>query len=214
MFFGILCVNRCIWQSSGGCEGLAYISFSVFVPYVASILSGIECWVISVLILLRNCILIHSLQKEDLFKDADKNGDGAVSIDELAALLAFHQEKYEKFILGNIDIQWDPVLVSWFNLHIFLRYGLIHERWFFPSVLWFYVLVFCKCLELYIFVVTNCEIILEVLLMVMLDQIFYAYVELMPYIVSPTQKWKYNKYIIADIHETCELRPLIRIRNY
>ncbi|XP_057550210.1 phosphatidylserine decarboxylase proenzyme 2-like isoform X1 [Amaranthus tricolor] len=36
---------------------------------------------------------VAAAKKEDLFKDADKNGDGAVSIDELAALLAFHQEK-------------------------------------------------------------------------------------------------------------------------
>ncbi|KAL2942849.1 Phosphatidylserine decarboxylase proenzyme 2 [Bienertia sinuspersici] len=32
-------------------------------------------------------------KKEELFKDADKNGDGVVSIEELASLLAIHQEK-------------------------------------------------------------------------------------------------------------------------
>jgi len=33
------------------------------------------------------------LQKEELFKAADENGDGVVSMDELASLLARHQEK-------------------------------------------------------------------------------------------------------------------------
>ncbi|CAA6660367.1 unnamed protein product [Spirodela intermedia] len=32
-------------------------------------------------------------KKEELFREADKNGDGAVSVDELAILLAGHQEK-------------------------------------------------------------------------------------------------------------------------
>ncbi|XP_078433791.1 phosphatidylserine decarboxylase proenzyme 2-like [Wolffia australiana] len=32
-------------------------------------------------------------KKEELFKEADKNGDGAVSVDELAILLTTHQEK-------------------------------------------------------------------------------------------------------------------------
>uniref|UniRef100_A0A803KWI7 EF-hand domain-containing protein n=1 Tax=Chenopodium quinoa TaxID=63459 RepID=A0A803KWI7_CHEQI len=32
-------------------------------------------------------------KKDELFKDADKNGDGVVSIDELASLLSYHQEK-------------------------------------------------------------------------------------------------------------------------
>jgi len=33
------------------------------------------------------------LQKEELFQAADANGDGVVSMDELAALLAVQQEK-------------------------------------------------------------------------------------------------------------------------
>lgn len=33
------------------------------------------------------------LQKEELFKAADENGDGVVSMDELAMLLAVQQEK-------------------------------------------------------------------------------------------------------------------------
>lgn len=33
-------------------------------------------------------------QKEELFKAADENGDGVVSMDELATLLAMQQEKY------------------------------------------------------------------------------------------------------------------------
>lgn len=33
------------------------------------------------------------LQKEELFRTADKNGDDVVSLDELAALLAVYQEK-------------------------------------------------------------------------------------------------------------------------
>ncbi|KAK7328205.1 hypothetical protein VNO77_22307 [Canavalia gladiata] len=36
---------------------------------------------------------VATTKKEELFKAADKNGDDAVSMDELAALLAFHQEK-------------------------------------------------------------------------------------------------------------------------
>ncbi|KAI4375553.1 hypothetical protein MLD38_013409 [Melastoma candidum] len=36
---------------------------------------------------------LASKKKEELFKAADKNGDGVVSIDELASLLAAHQEK-------------------------------------------------------------------------------------------------------------------------
>ncbi|KAI4299054.1 hypothetical protein L6164_032550 [Bauhinia variegata] len=36
---------------------------------------------------------VATSKKEELFKVADKNGDGVVSMDELAALLAFHQEK-------------------------------------------------------------------------------------------------------------------------
>ncbi|XP_027362774.1 phosphatidylserine decarboxylase proenzyme 2-like isoform X2 [Abrus precatorius] len=36
---------------------------------------------------------VATSKKEELFKAADKNGDGVVSMDELAALLAFHQEK-------------------------------------------------------------------------------------------------------------------------
>lgn len=32
-------------------------------------------------------------QKEELFRAADLNGDGVVTIDELAALLALQQEK-------------------------------------------------------------------------------------------------------------------------
>ncbi|XP_061364566.1 phosphatidylserine decarboxylase proenzyme 2-like isoform X2 [Gastrolobium bilobum] len=36
---------------------------------------------------------VATSKKEELFKAADKNGDGVVSMDELAALLAFQQEK-------------------------------------------------------------------------------------------------------------------------
>lgn len=38
-----------------------------------------------------NQVAVH--KKEELFKDADKNGDGVVSIDELASLISLHQEK-------------------------------------------------------------------------------------------------------------------------
>lgn len=45
-------------------------------------------------------LLVSSLlifcQKEELFKTADENGDGVVSMYELATLLAVHQEKYVK----------------------------------------------------------------------------------------------------------------------
>lgn len=42
-------------------------------------------------------------QKEELFKAADENGDGVVSMDELAMLLAVQQEKYalKIYILEN-----------------------------------------------------------------------------------------------------------------
>ena len=36
---------------------------------------------------------MFSYQKEELFKVADKNGDGVISMDELAELLAIQQEK-------------------------------------------------------------------------------------------------------------------------
>ncbi|TKY45927.1 Phosphatidylserine decarboxylase proenzyme 2 [Spatholobus suberectus] len=36
---------------------------------------------------------VATSKKEELFKAADKNGDGVVSMDELAALLTFHQEQ-------------------------------------------------------------------------------------------------------------------------
>ncbi|KAK7412112.1 hypothetical protein VNO78_03559 [Psophocarpus tetragonolobus] len=36
---------------------------------------------------------VATSKKEELFKAADKNGDGVVSMDELASLLTFHQEK-------------------------------------------------------------------------------------------------------------------------
>lgn len=38
-------------------------------------------------------ILFVAYKKEELFKVADKNGDGIVSVDELAALLSMQQEK-------------------------------------------------------------------------------------------------------------------------
>lgn len=38
-------------------------------------------------------IMFSVYQKEELFKAADVNGDGVVSMDELAVLLATQQEK-------------------------------------------------------------------------------------------------------------------------
>lgn len=37
---------------------------------------------------------LFAKQTEDLFKQADKNGDGVVDLDELATLIAVQQEKY------------------------------------------------------------------------------------------------------------------------
>ena len=37
--------------------------------------------------------ITNTLQKEELFQAADTNGDGVVSMDELAALLVLQQEK-------------------------------------------------------------------------------------------------------------------------
>lgn len=38
-------------------------------------------------------VTLICFQKEELFKAADENGDGVVSLDELAMLLAVQQEK-------------------------------------------------------------------------------------------------------------------------
>lgn len=45
------------------------------------------------MIYLIKSVIEPSLQKEELFKAADENGDGVVSLDELAMLLAVQQEK-------------------------------------------------------------------------------------------------------------------------
>lgn len=46
-----------------------------------------------ILIMILSYLSNFCFQKEELFKAADENGDGVVSMDELAMLLAVQQEK-------------------------------------------------------------------------------------------------------------------------